>query len=569
MPSGSSYQNERRAGLSRNAKPPPLLKTLNGKSRFEPKNIDDPPMDDTESELSEPEPPTTSQPILSENLQSERPGSKLTKPSPLSPSSQPKENRFQSNSKPTTDYTDSDESPRSSRADIQRTPYYGTSKRGQEQAKEYSASRQGSLGPRQVANSQGSNTLARASKRNSPDDASPNSISNKKRALASKLNDEREVRRLRGGRKSYSQRDIKDTQRSRKLPERSTMRSSQEKAASNRRKEARSTSPKRPRPSFKAYDEDPFDQFSSKAPQKGLIKLPSLPSSPPGSPPRSTSLKHSSLSPGASPRHAIKAEFKHPSGSLPEPLQIPHRKPTGLRDLESSSKSLSKKKEEEKDSFLDLSEHSHSDIDTETRCPMCSEIVDKALLESFSGGARLHIRRQIQFCRLHKKKSAEDAWDTRGYPRIDWESLDSRLTARYDFLRDIINGGSSHYASLFVEKVKEGKNRTLLKAEGSLTPGYYGPRGLRALSENIIGNFSSILRERAVEDRLISSRGYSSYVEAVLVPELAVQLICEDMKVETDEARMILEESKWIGDLLHEDIGDTVDQLSDDEQTGH
>ncbi|KAK1988772.1 RTC4-like domain-containing protein [Colletotrichum cereale] len=346
------------------------------------------------------------------------------------------------------------------------------------------------------------------------------------------------------------------------------MKSSQEKAATKRKKEGRSASPKRPQPSFKAYDDDPFDQFSSKAPQKDLIKFSSLPSSPPGSPPRSKCMKHSSLSPGASPRRTIKAEFKHPSGSLPEPLQSPKRESAGILHLDSSPKILFKQHKGEKDS-LDISDHSSSDIDIETRCPMCSEIVDKALLEGFSGGTRLHIRRQIQFCRLHKKKSAEDAWRARGYPKINWGILGSRLTAHYDFVRDIINGGSSHYASLLVDKVKEGKDRTLLKAEDSLTPGYYGPRGLRALSESIIGDFSSVLRERAVEDRVISSRGYSSYVEAVLVPELAVQLICEDMEVTIDEARTILDESKWIGDLLHEDAGDTVDQLSDDEQAGH
>ncbi|EFQ35234.1 uncharacterized protein GLRG_10378 [Colletotrichum graminicola M1.001] len=346
------------------------------------------------------------------------------------------------------------------------------------------------------------------------------------------------------------------------------MQSSQEKAATKRKKEGRSPSPKRPQPSFKAYDDDPFDQFSGKAPQKDLIKLPSLPSSPSGSPPRSKFQKHSSLSPGASPRRTTKAKFKHPSGSLPEPLRSPKRGSADLLDLESSHEALYKRHKGEKDSFLDISDHSISDIDTETRCPMCSEIVENALLEGFSGGARLHIRMQIQFCRLHKKKSAEDAWDARGYPKIDWEILGSRLATHYDFLRKIINGGSSHYASLLVDKVKEGKDRTLLKAEDSLTPGYYGPRGLRAMSESIIGNFSSILRERAVEDRVISSRGYSSYVEAVLVPELAVQLICEDMEVKIDEARKILKESKWIGDLLHDDAGDTVDQLSDDEQVG-
>ncbi|KAK1963711.1 hypothetical protein LY78DRAFT_739589 [Colletotrichum sublineola] len=566
MPSGNNYQKGRRAGLSRNARPPALLKTLNGKSRFEPK-IDDPPMDDTESELSEPELPTTSHTMISKKFPSEKVGSKLTKPSP---SPQPKDNRFQSKSKPTADFSDSDEDIRSSRADIQRTPYHGTSRMGKEQAKEYNASQERKLGLGRGASSQGSNTTARVNKRELSDESLPNLASNKKRSLTNQFDDEREARKLRGERKSYSQRGKKDIERSRKLPERPMMKSSQEKPATKRKKEGRSASPKRPQPSFKAYDDDPFDQFSGKAPQKDLINFPSLPSSPPGSPPRSKFLKHSSLSPGASPRRIIKAEFKNPTGSLPEPLQSPKRELIGLSDPGSSPKILYKKHKREKDSFLDISDHSVSDIDTETRCPMCSEIVDKALLEGFSGGARLHIRRQIQFCRLHKKKSAENAWDARGYPKIDWGILGSRLAAHHDFVLDIINGGSSHYASLLVDKVKEGKDRTLLKAEDSLTPGYYGPRGLHALSESIVGTFSSILRERAVEDRIISSRGYSSYVEAVLVPELAVQLICEDMKVKADEARTILEDSKWIGDLLHEDVGDTVDEPSDDEQArGH
>ncbi|KAK6227270.1 hypothetical protein QIS74_00825 [Colletotrichum tabaci] len=516
MASMSDYQTGRRAGLSRNAMPPPLLKTVNGKARFEPKNIDDPPMDDTESELSEPEAPSLSQPRLSANLQGSRSDQMLIKPSLLSKHA---ENRPQSNSKPATDYSDSDESPRPSRADIQRTPYYGTSKRGQEQARQYSASQERNSDPKRTVSSQKSETMARPIKRNSPVDAASHPISNKKRALTSRLDEARE-----------------------------------------------------PLPSFKAYDDDPFDQFSGKASLKGPMKLPSWPSSPPGSPPKASFLKHSSLSPGVSPRRPIKAEFKHPSGSLPEPLQSPERKSTDLlRDPELSPKLLCKGKEEH-DSFFDLSDlsdlsdQSSSDVDRETRCPMCGDNVAKTLLDGFSGGSRLHIRKQIQFCRLHKKKSAEDAWDARGYPSINWECLGSRLTTHYDFLRCIINGGSSHYASLLVDKVKEGKNRTLLKAEDSLTPGYYGPRGLRAFSENIIGKFSSMLRERAVEDRLISSRGYSSYVEAVLVPELAVQLISEDMEVEADEARKILEESRWIGDLLHEDTGDTVDHLSGDER---
>ncbi|KAJ0168109.1 hypothetical protein CTA2_9856 [Colletotrichum tanaceti] len=565
MASRSNHQTGRRAGLSRNEVPPPLLKTLNGKDRTDtqPKNIDDPPMDDTESELSEPEAPSLSQPRQSANLQGSRSEQMLIKPSLLSKHA---ESRSQSTSKPATDYSNSDESSRPSRADIHRPPYHGTSKRGQEQARQYIESQESNSDPKRTVSSQKSEATARPVKRKSPDDAASHPFSNKKRAQTSRLDEAREVRKLRGEPKSYSRKDKNASWRPRNVSEKPTIRIPQRKNAAKRKEENRSTSTKKPLPSFKAYDDDPFDQFAGKASPKGLMKLPSWPSSPPGSPPKASFLKHSSLSPSASPRRPIKTDFKHPSGSLPEPLQSSEKKSTDLlRDPDLSPKPLYERKEEH-DSFFDLSDQSSSDVDRETRCPMCGDTVAKSLLDSFSGGSRLRIRKQIQFCRLHKKKSAEDAWDARGYPSIDWECLGSRLTTHYDFLRCIINGGSSHYASLLVDKVKEGKNRTLLKAEDSLTPGYYGPRGLRAFSENIIGKFSSMLRERAVEDRLISSRGYSSYVEAVLVPELAVQLISEDMEVEADRARKILEESRWIGDLLHEDTGDTVDHLSGDER---
>ncbi|KAL2874704.1 hypothetical protein SGCOL_010077 [Colletotrichum sp. CLE4] len=282
-------------------------------------------------------------------------------------------------------------------------------------------------------------------------------------------------------------------------------------------------------------------------------------------------MKHASLSPHSSPKRKAKADFKLPSASLPESLQSPAQSRPQLRSIESSPEPDSKKTRK----FSFESSSDLSDLDSglkqvvDARCPMCNEIVDDTLLHDFSKGARLHIRKQIQFCRLHKKKSAEEAWGARGYPKIDWDVLDTRIASHYNFLRKVINGGSSHFGDLLLDKVKEGKNRTLLKAEDSLTPGYYGPRGLRAFSEHIIGRFSSVLRERAVDDRLISSRGYSSYVEAVLVPELAVLMISDDMVVEAEEARSILEDSKWIGDLLHEDTGDTVDQMSDDERTAH
>ncbi|KAK1467917.1 hypothetical protein CCUS01_06874 [Colletotrichum cuscutae] len=537
---------QRRAGLARDNRVRPLLSQVNGQRRTlvaDDRPVDRPP-DDSDDEITDPEP------------------CRGSIPSNAMPSSK-EASRVFSSTKPASD-SDDDQSARSSRADMAR-PYFGSSKRGKEQSKMWSASQESSQGQAQYEGSQGSFSTTRGSKRNSPDGGalSPESKVTKARKIG--LDDEKEAKRLLVRKKSYGR---GENSRGRiRPPTKPKPKSSQERPISKLGREA--AAPKMVQPSFKAYDDDPFDQFLSQTPPKRIIEpAATFLSSPPHASAHPV-MKHVSLSPHSSPKRKAKAEFKLPSASLPESLQSPTNARSQLRNLESSPESDLKKTRKFSFESSDL-----SDLDSdlkqlvEARCPMCNEIVDEKLLHDFSKGARLHIRKQIQFCRLHKKRSAEKAWDARGYPKIDWEGLDTRIATHYSFLGKIINGGSSHFGGLLLDKVKEGKNRTLLKAEDSLTPGYYGPRGLRAFSEHIIGRFSSILRERAVDDRLISSRGYSSYVEAVLVPELAVLLISDDMVVEAEEARSILEESKWIGDLLHEDNGDTVDQLSDDEKEG-
>ncbi|KAJ0313414.1 uncharacterized protein N0V96_002521 [Colletotrichum fioriniae] len=537
---------QRRAGLARDNRVRPLLSQVNGQRRTlvaDDRPVDRPP-DDSDDEITDPESCRGS--IPSKALSSSKEASRVF-----------------SSTKPASD-SDDDQSAWSSRADIA-PPYFGSSKRGKEQSKTWSASQESSQGQAQYEGSQGSFSTTRGSKRNSPDGGALSPESKITKARKIDRDDEKEAKRLLVRKKSYGRgENIRGRIRP---PTKSKLKSSQERPISKLGKEA--SAPKTAQPSFKAYDDDPFDQFLSQTPPKRIIEPASTFLS---SPPHASAhpvMKHVSLSPHSSPKRKAKAEFKLPSASLPESLQSPTNSRPQLRNLKSSPEPELKKTRKFSFESSDL-----SDLDddlkqlVEARCPMCNEIVDKTLLHDFSQGARLHIRKQIQFCRLHKKKSAEKAWGSRGYPKIDWEGLDTRIASHYSFLREIINGGSSHFGDLLLDKVKEGKNRTLLKAEDSLTPGYYGPRGLRAFSEHIIGHFSAVLRERAVDDRLISSRGYSSYVEAVLVPELAVLLISDDMMVEAEKARSILEESKWIGDLLHEDTGDTVDQLSDDEKRG-
>ena len=76
---------------------------------------------------------------------------------------------------------------------------------------------------------------------------------------------------------------------------------------------------------------------------------------------------------------------------------------------------------------------------------------------------------------------------------------------------------------------------------------------------------STVVRKRAIEDRLVSARGYTGYVQTVLVPELAVRLIMEDMGVPEKTAREILRDSIEIGELLYEDVGDVIVNMSEEE----
>ena len=68
-----------------------------------------------------------------------------------------------------------------------------------------------------------------------------------------------------------------------------------------------------------------------------------------------------------------------------------------------------------------------------------------------------------------------------------------------------------------------------------------------------MARFASKLRRLAATDKLISSGGVTSYVQAVLVPELAVLLVMDDLGVDPERAREVLRESIDVGNLLNEE----------------
>lgn len=126
--------------------------------------------------------------------------------------------------------------------------------------------------------------------------------------------------------------------------------------------------------------------------------------------------------------------------------------------------------------------------DSVPKCPYCNERVESLFFEEWTGGRRLTIRQQADFCKAYKKHKAENEWREQGFPYIDWQSLDERLKKHHDAIDDILQGRkSSFYRNVFEDLVKSGKDRKLRKTlmngdelEES-TPGYYGSRGARIM----------------------------------------------------------------------------------------
>ncbi|RCI11236.1 hypothetical protein L249_7245 [Ophiocordyceps polyrhachis-furcata BCC 54312] len=187
-----------------------------------------------------------------------------------------------------------------------------------------------------------------------------------------------------------------------------------------------------------------------------------------------------------------------------------------------------------------------------TVCPWCEQPVNKALLDEFSRGKRMNVRQQTIFCRDHKKKTARETWRIMKYPEVDWRGLDKRFEAHRSYLLGIVDGNASHYRKILASKIESGQARSMMK-EGNMNPGYYGPRGFKVMCDYLVGEFGGLLKRKAVSDRVIAGRGAAAFIQCVLVAELAVRLIRDDMDVSAEDARGILEESKALGEILHDE----------------
>jgi hypothetical protein len=216
-------------------------------------------------------------------------------------------------------------------------------------------------------------------------------------------------------------------------------------------------------------------------------------------------------------------------------------------------------------------------------CKGCGKRVPLLLKQEFedkyNNGKALTYKKWSWFCDHHKREDARRIWQERGYPNIQWESFEKRLRAHYDRLLAVLEKRStSVYRDRLQKRVDSGSTRSAAAAynpggsndsELDIKPGYYGSKGEKLMTDHILGHFANELRDLAVSDSLIVASGVaggiSGFVQAVLVPEVAVALVKEDMGVDEKRAREVLKESLELGELLNEEAHEQVESEAEDD----
>ena len=123
--------------------------------------------------------------------------------------------------------------------------------------------------------------------------------------------------------------------------------------------------------------------------------------------------------------------------------------------------------------------------ESDSLCPMCKAKVDPDTLRLFMLRPKRErrVRDQQRFCHSHKQQSAEQEWNDRGYPEIDWATFDERIIRHFkDLEKILVPDSQSYYRNVLAESVKSGKARFLrlsLSGDGleTISCGYYGSRG--------------------------------------------------------------------------------------------
>lgn len=273
----------------------------------------------------------------------------------------------------------------------------------------------------------------------------------------------------------------------------------------------------------------------------------------------------------------LEAELSKPS--LQEQL--------GLTGTQEGSLPPSSAPQEEMDNMNSYMRALPIEAEEGTVCPLCNAPVSQDSYWAFWKGLPKTVKNQTSFCHTHRRASAETEYlaedypSLNGLPYIDWSRLAARIKthrmALYNILAD--ETPSTHRAR-YAPLALTGKAAAIPRARTDLSPskqqeletyaldshavypGYYGPRGRRLITEAVMTLLHAEIKKSS--DPVVLTSGPATFVQAVLVPEVAVRLIMEDLQCDEDKAEEVRDATFEMGSLLFEEVEDRV-EIGDEE----
>ncbi|KAF3001879.1 hypothetical protein E8E13_005550 [Curvularia kusanoi] len=257
------------------------------------------------------------------------------------------------------------------------------------------------------------------------------------------------------------------------------------------------------------------------------------------------------------------------------------REQLGLDDTQPSSPPPSSAPQSDLDNVSSYVRELPTEAEEGTICPLCHSPVDQDTYWQFWKNRPKTVKHQATFCHTHRVHTARLDYASEGFPSIDWTQLPSRIKAhRMDLYAILTNdtptpspfriryaplaltgkAAAAHVASLRRDlsptKRAELASHALDDADAQVYPGYYGARGRRAISESVMALLHAEIKN--TPDPVVQTSGPAAFVQAVMVPEVAIRLIAEDMCCDLDAAEEIRERTFEMGVLLNEEVEDEV-----------
>jgi hypothetical protein len=217
-----------------------------------------------------------------------------------------------------------------------------------------------------------------------------------------------------------------------------------------------------------------------------------------------------------------------------------------------------------------------------TFCPICNEPVSQDSYWTFWKGLSSTVKNQALFCHTHRRATASTSYLAEGYPslngapHIDWSALSSRIKKHRMALYSILcNETPSAHRARYAPLALTGAAAAVPRKRTDLSPaaqqhldtyaldshaagpGYYGPRGRRLMTESIMSLLRTEIQRST--DPVVLTSGPATFVQAVLVPEVAVRLIMEDLMCDWERAEEVREATGEMGALLNEEVEDRVE----------